>query len=263
MLLALVLTPLLTLTGSEKERLPYRLKVGTYNVGHFNQGRLGGFQFEGKSVKAEINNWRRWIGEQSLDILSLNEWNHFFDKDSLYIAKDELLKPFYKNVYMGKDQKWIYNGFATNYTFRNLQQVDWFGDYYALVGDLIIDDVVVKVITTHIPWQKQWHDEALDNLIKLLQQYEYFICLGDMNAKDSNQRKFTDAGFNMANGGAMGWFTTAQASITSTDYRGGEDVNIDNIITSNNIKIMGVEAPKTRLNDLDHLPIIADLIITW
>jgi endonuclease/exonuclease/phosphatase family metal-dependent hydrolase len=87
--------------------------------------------------------------------------------------------------------------------------------------------------------------------------------MGDMNAKDSNQKKFTEAGFNMANGGAMGWFTTAQASITASDYRGGMNVNIDNIVTSANIRIMGVKAPKTGLNDLDHLPVIADLIITW
>ena len=262
-LLVLIIAPLLTLYGSEKERLPYKLKVGTYNVGHFNQGSLGGFQWEGKRLKAELNNWRRWIGEQGLDVLSLNEWNHFFDKDSMFVASDELLKPYYKNVYMGGNQNWIYNGFATNYSLKNLQQIDLFGDYYALVGDLIIDGVVIKLITVHIPWQEKWHDESIDNLIALLKQYEYFICMGDMNAKDSNQQKFIESGFNMANGGAMGWFTTSQSSIESAGYSGGENVNIDNIITSSNIKIMRVNAPKTGLNDLDHLPIIADLIITW
>jgi len=40
------------------------------------------------------------------------------------------------------------------------------------------------------------------------------------------------------------------------------DVNIDNIVTSENIKIMKVEAPNTGLNDLDHLPVIAEIIIS-
>ena len=41
------------------------------------------------------------------------------------------------------------------------------------------------------------------------------------------------------------------------------DRHIDNIITSENIKIMNINAPLSYLNDFDHLPIIADLIITF
>ena len=227
-------------------RQPLKLKVATYNTGHFNQGRLGGLQGQGKFVKAELNNWKRWISEQNIDII-----------------EDEILKPFYNNTYWGKETRWIHNGIATNYTLENIHQVDWHGDYYAVIGDLIIDEVVIKVISTHIPWQKDWHEESFNNLIELLSTYEYFICMGDMNSSDTTQKKFIEAGFNMANGGNMGWFTTAQASVTADDYRGGVNYNIDNIITSSNIKIFNVKAPKTRLNDLDHLPVIADLVITW
>ncbi|MCK3685134.1 hypothetical protein [Maribellus sp. YY47] len=42
----------------------------------------------------------------------------------------------------------------------------------------------------------------------------------------------------------------------------GINTHIDNIITSKNIKIMNISAPYTGLNDYDHLPIIADIIIT-
>lgn len=262
-LFAMLILRGISLQGVENDHTPYRLRVATYNVGHFNQGRLGGFQGEGKMMQAGLNNWRKWIGEQSLDILSTNEWNHFFDKDSTLIAADELLKPFYKNIYWGKEYRWIYNGIATNHQLHNLQQVQWNGDYYALVGDLHLNGKVIKIISTHVPWQKDWHDESLNHLIELLSQYEYFICMGDINAKDDNQKKFLEAGFNMANGGAMGWFTTAQGNAASSGYAGGENMNIDNIITSSNIRIMGVSAPKTGLNDLDHLPVLADLIITW
>ena len=244
-------------------RQPLKLKVATYNTGHFNQGRLGGLQGHGKFVKAELNNWKRWISKQSLDIIAVQEWNRYFDKDSVFVAEDEILKPFYNNTYWGKETRWIHNGIATNYTLENIHQVDWHGDYYAVIGDMVVDGVVVKVISTHIPWQKEWHEESFNNLIELLSKFEYFICMGDMNASDATQKKFIEAGFNMANGGNMGWFTTAQASVTADDYRGGVNYNIDNIITSSNIKIFNVKAPKTRLNDLDHLPVIADLVITW
>lgn len=252
----------LSLSGAESNKAPIRLKVATFNIGHFNQGRLGGFQGEGRIVDAELNNWKRWIGEQSLDILGVQEWNRYFNKDSTIIAEDEILKPFYNNIYWGKENTWIYNGIATNYQLENVYQVDWDGDYYAVIGDLIIDGLLIKVISTHIPWQQDWHEKSFDNLIELLSKYEYFICMGDMNANDSTQIKFIDAGFNIANGGNMGWFTTAQGSVTASGYRGGVNYNIDNIITSRNIKIFNIQAPKTRLNDLDHLPLIADLIIT-
>lgn len=241
---------------------PLRLKVGTYNIGHFNQGRLGGFQGSGNIVEAELNNWKYWIGQQSLDIIGLNEWNEYFDKDSLYNASESILKPFYNHIYFGKENTWIYNGIATNHKLDNIQQIDWHGEYYALVGELEIGGKLIHVISTHIPWQKEWHTESLQSLISLLETYNYFICMGDMNAPDKNQLKFLEKGFNMANGGNMGWFSTASGSSSRTGYKGSANVNIDNIITSSNIKIMNVQVPKTGLNDLDHLPIIADIIIT-
>jgi len=260
----LILSSLMSVDGQTPDNLPLRLRVGTYNVGHFNQGRLGGFQWTGKStIIAEMNNWKKWIGEQGLDILGVNEWNRYFDKDSMYIAEAELLAPYYSNVYFGDENTWIYNGIATNYKLENIRQKYSNGDYYAVLGDLKIGDKTIAVISTHLPWQKQWHDESLANLIKLLGEFEYFICLGDMNATDENQGLFAKAGFNMANGGNMGWFPTSSASSAASGYAGKTDVNIDNIITSSNIRIMNVRAPKTGLNDLDHLPVLADLIVVW
>ncbi len=252
-----------SINGQTPSSIPLKLKVGTYNVGHFNQGRLGGFQGSEKMSKAELSNWKRWIGKQSLDLFVVNEWNKFFDKDSVYNAQKELLDPYYSHVYFGQQNRWIYNGIATNFKLTNLHQVEWAGEYYALIGELKVGDQVIHIISTHIPWQKQWHDKALKDLIHLLGDYEYFICMGDMNAWDKGQKLFLKAGFNMANGGNMGWFPTAGGTSAAAGYKGMHNVNIDNIITSKNIKIMDVHAPKTSLNDLDHLPIIADVIITW
>src|SRR5690606_21990692 len=99
----LVFFSIVSVHGQTTDNLPLRLKVATYSVGHFNQGRLGGFQWTDKptTVTAELNNWKKWIGKQGLDILGLNEWNRSFDKDSIYNAEEELLKPYYSNVYFG------------------------------------------------------------------------------------------------------------------------------------------------------------------
>lgn len=251
---------------------PLKLRVASYNVGHFNQGLAGGFRFMGGSsakkdertgmAKRQVAAWRQWISEQSLDVIGFQEWNRHFDVDSAFNAQDELLNPFYNNVYLGKEHTWIYNGIATNYKLTNLRTKYTKGDYYALIGDLKIGNKVITVISTHIPWQKDWHTPALKAFIEDLKQYESFICFGDMNSPDDDQMLFREAGFNMANGGYQGWFGTASGSLISEGRQGKADKNIDNIVTSKNIKIMNVSAPRTGVNDFDHLPVIADIIIT-
>lgn len=261
MMSALLLSGILS--AQLPENVPLKLRVGIYNVGHFNQGRLGGFQGDGNWAKAALENWREWISKQSLDIFAVNEWNMFFDKDSTMNAQEELLKPFYSNVYFGAHNRWIYNGIATNYRLTNLRQKRWSGDYYALIGDLRIGKKVITVMSTHIPWQKGEHVPALDGILEEMKRYEYVIVLGDMNASDQEQLRFKENGFNIANGGSQGWFATAAGNNRVAGRREGPNTNIDNIITSKNIKIMRVSAPYTGLNDLDHLPVLADLIISW
>lgn len=259
-------------SAQEAAELPVKLRVVSYNVGHFNQGWAGGFRFMGApeygkeqrkiSVRKAMLPWKYWIGEQSADIICVQEWNSYFDADSFFNAEKEILKSFYNNVYFGKEHRWIHNGIATNYQLSNLRTKYSFGDYYSLIGDLVIGGKKITIISTHIPWQKEHHLPALDSLINDLKQFEYFICFGDMNAKDNEQVRFLEAGFNMANGGAQGWFSTTAGNNTLAGRKGGPDMNIDNIITSSNIKIFNVSAPYTGLNDADHLPIIADVVIT-
>ncbi len=251
---------------------PLKLRVASFNVGHFNQGLAGGFRFMGGpgSQKAErlgmarrqAAAWRQWISEQSLDIIGFQEWNTYFDTDSSLMAREELLTPFYNYVYQGKEHKWIFNGIATNYKLTNIRSKYTYGDYYALMGDLKIGNKLITVISTHIPWQKDWHVPALKAFIEDLKQFEYFICFGDMNSSDAEQMQFREAGFNMANGGHQGWFGTAGGTLLMEGRQGRADVNIDNIVTSKNIKIMNVSAPRTGVNDFDHLPILADVVIT-
>lgn len=248
---------LLTAMAETPNKLPLKLRVGTYNVGHFNQGKLGGYQ--GEDVKEELQRWKSWIGSQSLDIFLVNEWNLRFDKDSTYNAEAQLLQPIYNNRYFGKANRWIYNGINTNYILTNIRQVNWFKDYYAIVGDLKIGKKTITVMSTHIPWQKEGHEMAVEAMIKEMKKYEYLICGGDMNALDTMQLRIQKARFNIANGGFNGWFCSAPQN----EKKGMTDVHIDNIVTSPNIKIVNVSAPHTGLTEFDHLPVLADLIITW
>lgn len=125
LLLAFVLHHV-TAMAQTPDGTPLKLRVATFNVGHFNQGVAGGLEVRGEAVygkegkqryaQMEMLAWRDWISRQSLDIIGVQEWNTYFDADSTVHAEEELLKPFYKNVYFGDGHKWIFNGIATNYT---------------------------------------------------------------------------------------------------------------------------------------------------
>lgn len=248
---------------SQVTQMPIKLSVGTYNVGHFNSGQLGGYHLEEPYSRAALNRWRQWIGQQSLDILGVNEWNLHFDRAKTINAQKELLDPYYDYVSLGTENTWIFNGFATNFKIDNVRQESMGGAYYALIGEFRACGKTITIVSVHLPWQDDLHENSIQKLIKLLKSFESFICMGDMNAADTNQLRFADAGFNIANGGKMGWFVTnAKYFVPSIDMDLKKKHHIDNIITSGDIKIMNVRAPETGLNDLDHLPIMADIVIT-
>lgn len=275
MKLILILAGLFTIGNLYAQNdAPVRFRVATYNVGHFNQGMKGGLEVRGKNfyptnkdvtgkfIQLEMLAWRKWIGEQGLDFFCVQEWNKYFDQDSTYLSEKELLQPYYNNIYFGDEHPWIYNGIATNHKLTNLRQKYWFQDYYALIGDLKVGNKTVQVISTHIPWQVAGHAAALDSVIKELKKFKYFILFGDTNSSDAEILRFQKEGFNIANGGYQGWFATASGGVSLMGMVDAPNKHIDNIITSKNIKIMKVSGPHTGLNDMDHLPLIADVVVT-
>jgi endonuclease/exonuclease/phosphatase family metal-dependent hydrolase len=250
--------PSSSLSAETTNVAPLKIRVGTYNVGHFNQGKLGGYQESDAQQAAK--RWRAWIKQQSLDIFFVNEWDVHFDKAGTMNATELLLEPIYSDVLFGKKNKWIYNGIATNLKLSNLRQVALtHKQYYATLADWNCGNAVITLMSVHVPWQECCHETSIDALIAELKKHKYVICGGDLNAPDRNVLKIKAAGFNVANGGDEGWFCTAAARCGTTT----NDVHIDNIITTKNIKLSKVAAPNTGLNDLDHLPIMADATITF
>lgn len=252
----------LTLSGSvglaapATNTLPLTLRIGTFNVGHFNQGKLGGYQ-EG-DVAAALERWRSWIKAQSFDVFFINEWNLNFDKDGTLNATEHLLQPFYDHIVFGKRNTWIYNGMASNFPISKAGEVPLtHQEYYAVRAEWPVGGVTVTLMSVHVPWQKDAHDSSIDALITEMKRHKYLICAGDLNAPDRNVLKIKAAGFKVANGGDEGWFCTAASKCGSQT----NNVHIDNIITSPNLTIKRVSAPRTGLNDLDHLPLRAEVTL--
>lgn len=232
------------------------LRVGTYNVGHFNQGKLGGYQ--GTDVREALQRWQKWTRDQKFDIFLIQEWNRFFDKDGKISAADEILKPLYSSITFGQENTYIYNGVATNFKTSNFRQVPLtHKSYYITQVDWEWNGKTIVLMSVHVPWQKDSHASSITALIEELKKHEYFICAGDLNAPDADVLKIRDAGFRVANGGDEGWHCTSAKRFGTSE----PNQNIDNIVTSSNITIRKVEAPHPGLNDEDHFPLTAELVI--
>ena len=231
------------------------LKVASFNTGHFNMGNLGGYQ--GDDVIGTLSLWRDWIRKQKCDILLVQEWNLFFDKDSVYTAQKELLEPFYRNIVWGDLNEWIYNGICTNLPIQGKQVKKLSSQYYAVVTNANIAGKQVALVSVHLNWNVNYHTLDLTQFIEFLKGFEYFIAGGDMNASQAGQLLFKAAGFNIANGGDYGFISTSPGGTSKVSDR----CCLDNIITSANIEIRHPYSSITNVNDQDHLPILAEVVI--
>ncbi len=230
------------------------LKACAFNTGHFNQGELGGYQ--GRNVLDTLSIWKDWVCKQGCDIFFLQEWNMYFDKDSAYNAQREILDPYYKNILWGDNNTYIHNGICTNLPLENKRIEHLSTDYYALVADVEIADQKVSLISVHLNWQEEHHMNDLNQFIEFLSGFDSFIAGGDMNASQAEQLLFKQAGFNIANGGDAGFICTwPMGAVKATNYC------IDNIVTSTNIEIRHPHSVITNVNDQDHFPILAEIVI--
>ena len=239
----------------EKEQIV--LKVGSFNTGHFNMGNLGGYQ--GKNVTGTLSLWQEWISQQKCDILFLQEWNVFFDKDSVYLAQKELLDPYYTNIVWGDLNEWIHNGICTNLPIQGKQVKRFNGAYYAVVTFTDFFGKQVALVSVHLNWNVNFHELDLTQFIEFLGEFDTFIAGGDINTTKEGQLRFKKAGFNIANGGDYGFICTSPGNTSRADL--DSKCCLDNIITSPNITIMHPYSSTTHVNDQDHLPILAEVVI--
>ena len=233
------------------------LKVASFNTGHFNMGALGGYQ--GTKVEETLSHWRDWISGQQFDILFLQEWNLFFDKNRKYTAQTELLDPFYEYIFWGDLQDWVLNGICTNLTARDAQVKYFHGYYYAVVAYTNFSGKTVALISAHLSRDIHLHKSDIQQFIEFLGTFDCFVAGGDLNATQEDHLLFKDAGYHIANGGINGFFKTFPGYDPVSDTYNNSYA--DNIITSADIEIRNPFTITTNLNDHDHLPVIAEVVI--
>lgn len=243
------------------------LRVGSYNIGHFVEGE----SHHPMGTEEQKYMFRNTIAELGCNILGLQENDVLFNEETSENSYDAVYSMF---KYYSTMQPNIYtcNGFASDYKLCNFKekyfdtQVSQQRAYYEC--NIKINGKDIHLICTHLDWKDATgRRKQIDELIERANQFDRVIICGDFNPNNPNDpyepsvyetdfKKWTDAGYKLANGGYFGWLNTV------ADREGAEEgvYPWDNIIVSPNIQIKAVgRVVKDYM--IDHIPIWADLVI--
>lgn len=243
-----------------------RLKLCTFNLGHFDYGTANGIPAE--TLSAKLAKWKEFVAENNCDIIGLQECYRNVDKAGA-ITSMSLFEPVYPNDCGEID----WTRLKTQFAISNYEEITFSsGRGLSIKCDMDINGKTVKVYNVHLtPGQSE---EALTKraseiteLIAELANQSSFICFGDFNARALTEfDPFVSAGFKIANGGYLpavysvtsnssSWATWPDPTGYTVDYS-------DNIIVSSDIIIKHSWGLNT-YSDLtsDHIPILADVVV--
>ena len=238
---------------------PKTVKVMSYNLGKWSYGVGGGYE-DTSTLFEKLKTTRRFFGKINADIVGMQEKRNGFDKDNTINANTEIIEHWYP-YFATRDAtkltwdvpeirskyKIVDGGYGKLSTDRNYTY-----GYVELYGKRVF------LLNVHLdPFSAEKRATERAEVLQILADKKWFIMTGDFNAIDgeSEYADWVSQGYNIANGGFFGNYITTH----------GVEQMIDNIITSNNIRIDNVEVHSEAYDmcSSDHLPIVADLTLLF
>lgn len=242
------------------------LKVMSYNVGGWYIG--SGSNVPTEKYEQYLALQTGMIQRNDPDILIIQEYMATFSTGHSALTMLQGLFPYVKAVTGGT---YFGRAICSKYPISNYVHNAFSAEsnrYFDSV-DVTIDDVTVTVITTHLGLSQAYRNSEIPELIAYCKQHERFICGGDYNINgttgtpyEQNIAPFLNEGFNTANWGDFGNLVTCIEGTSLEDHTGC----LDNVYTSSNIFVTNAHVDTTKLTDdisdyIDHMPIIADLVV--
>lgn len=256
-----------TLNSNEQRvytRNPLLLKIGSFNVGIWTDGKSSNARVDPANVKAEGIKLRRFLGNTNFDFLLCEEATHEFDKDYKIDAYEYCFKnnlPFYwktKSSTEGSPQvrEFLLTGKyeLTNVTYHDYECESTRG---YVTFECNISGRNITFIACHLSTESSSdgiRQQEMNELANILKNCEYGVLCGDFNAFSIDEFTTHFSEFNLSNHGYYGDFNTWPVP-------GWESWNhcLDNIITTQSIKITNVLMGEIAMSD--HKPLIAEIEI--
>ena len=235
-----------------------KFRICSWNIGHFALGATSDTRITYSNYSEMRNKWAAKINEMNADIICCAEYNTFVvnaEGDNPPILASATIFEPYQYAYVGKKLGYAQQCIFSPSELFDVNEVDFpvvTQSRYYLVGTLLINNIPVKIVSTHLDWNGDDKRQAqMQKLINDFANEEYVIICADFNVATSDEYDvFASAGYEMANHGYMGDLPTHPAGNAPETY-------LDNII-SKGFKINGIHV----LNDAelsDHCAIYADL----
>ena len=262
-----------------------KLKVGTYNIGHFNYGSSDYFGIRTDEYDVKLHNWREFFCKMQFDIFNINEYVPYID----YLARADALTGTKKTTsYVLKPQFMYFDSTmdtnrkdavvvskyplsnAAEYVLNGLSgKTTGYCKYHTVTIDA---SHVIGVYGIQMPYQSAFdqaedseesvanREAILDSLSTVIANHNdsYKIIMGDVNtASDDdfpNVLSFcSDNNLVPCNGGFLDWMRTYN----------NHNVCLDNILVSNNIHICDFNSHIEWYYGLssDHLAVSAEIIL--
>ena len=262
-----------------------KLKVGTFNIGHFNYGSSDYFGIRTNEYDVKLHNWREFFCKMQFDIFNINEYVPYID----YLAiADQLTGTKLTTSYVLKPQFMYFDStmdtarkdavLTSKYPISDASEYILQGTAgkttgYCKYHKVTIDENhIIGVYGIQMPYrsasgQAEDSEESianreaiLDSLSTVIANHNdtYKIIMGDMNtASDDDFPNLLSFCSNNnlvpCNGGFLDWMRTYN----------NHNICVDNILVSNNIHICDFNSHIEWYYGLssDHLAVSAEIIL--
>lgn len=253
------------------------LKVMTYNVGQWYIGN--GSYVPSASDEAYYALHSGILQRANADVLFINEYSATFSGAGR--TASSVLSPYFPYIETRSGGS-NYNGRTicskypiSNYTTHSFSTggIQYYDSCEITIDGRVITLVIVHFITN--PETTRW--TQCQEFVSHLKTLNTFIAGGDYNTgispdngTDNTEstvytkyiKSFLDEGFHSANCSDFGFMVTCNDGVDGE----GTDWDIDNIITSSDIRITSATVDTAKLTDdisakIDHMPLIATLVI--
>lgn len=253
--------------------MPKKLKVMTYNVGHYHYGVTDPdtniyWGIPPEIYDAKLTNWKRLLGKMSASIIGVQEyssWMNAVATEEEAIMADSVL---WDNLYPYKKETGSQTALKSKeYFYWSYNNQLSTGRYYtkAYINGVCLLSVH---LTVGVAYTQTRLAEAAE-ILSILAEEERFIIFGDFNCEpgeeDDLYAVFTSAGCKLANCGFFGKYYTWSNNREDFDHyenpQGTDLYYLDNIIVSNNITIQDAYPIPEAYSKLtsDHIPLVAEL----
>lgn len=241
---------------------PKYLKVMSYNVGHYDYGV--GFGIPDEVYNEKLTNYRRFFGQEEIDLIGFQEYDSRTDAAETIWATDAIWDHYFGSERHTGSQTALMTRYFLSYgENKQLSTGRYYTEAYMFDG--------IYVMSVHLSVgaaNAATRITEANEIINIAKQHDKFIIFGDFNPEPGEEDTlfalFTAEDMNLANCGWFGKYYTwssNRADFDDYDNPTGTLYYIDNVITSDNIEIYNAE-PVPRAYSLltsDHIPIEAVL----